>query len=162
MTKPRKKIKEKTAVSAVIPWLSRSMGWEKQLDQYSLFVKWQEIVGEDLREHAQPQKIERGILWLEVENSSWLQEFQYSKMQLLEKLNSVLQLTSLHDVKMVLPKDDIFKKQENAGPVVTFVRPSPEKIAAFQRQAACIADEACRDALVQFWYLAEACKREKK
>ncbi len=162
MAKAKKKSDHQNTVSAVLPWLSRNMGWEKQLDQHSIFVKWQDIVDEDFREHAQPQKIEREVLWLLVENSSWLQQFQFSKMELMENLNRCLKLTSIRDIKMVLPKDDVFKKHEKPGPTVSFVRPESEKIAAFQRQVACISDEKCREALMQFWYLAEACKRETK
>ncbi len=160
MIKPKKKIESKNSITAVLPWLSRNKGWEKQLDQHSIFVKWAEIAGEEFSEHAQPLKIERGVLWLEVENSSWLQEFQFAKMELLANLNRSLRLTSIRDVKMVLPKGNVFKKQVSSAPAITFVRPGTEKIAAFQRQVECIADENCREALMQFWYLAEACKRK--
>lgn len=160
MTKTNKKSTQNTAIASVLPWLSRTMGWEKQLDLHAIFVHWQDIVGHDFREHAQPQKIERGVLWLLVENSSWLQQLQFAKMELMEILNRRLQLTSIIDIKMILPKDDVFEKHEKPGPAVRFVRPDAAKIAAFQKQVECITDEKCREALMQFWYLAEACKRE--
>ncbi len=162
MTKTSKKSDHDSTISGVLPRLSRNMGWEKQLDLHTVFVNWGDIVGEDFQEHAEPQKIERGVLWLEVENSSWLQHFQYAKMELIESLNRRLKLNSIKDIKMVLPKGSAKKKLEKSGPVVTFVRPSAQKISAFQRQVECIADEKCREALMQFWYLAEACQREKK
>lgn len=162
MTEASKKSDHDNTLSGVLPRLSRNMGWDKQLDLYSIFINWRDIVGEDFQEHAEPQKIERGVLWLEVENSSWLQHFQFAKMELMESLNRCLKLNSIKDIKMVLPKGDVSKKRGMSGPVVTFVRPSAEKISAFQRQVECIADEKCREALMQFWYLAEACKREKK
>ena len=149
-------------ISGVLPWLTRNMGWDKQLDLHSIFVRWNEVVGEEIAEHAQPQKVERAVLWLEVENSSWLQQLQYVKIELVERLNRCLKLNSIKDIKMVLPKGDIFRKQEKPGPAVIFVRPDAEKVAAFQRQVECVADEECREALMQFWYLAEACKRETK
>jgi hypothetical protein len=162
MIKTNKKIDPENSISDVLPGLSRNMGWEKQLDLHSIFVNWQDIVGEELQEHVQPQKIDRGVLWLEVENSSWLQQLQYSKMELLESLNRCLKLTTIKDIKMVLPRGDVGKKKEKEGPKVHFVRPSAEKVAAFQRQVDCVADEKCREALMQFWYLAEACRRETK
>lgn len=162
MAKAKKKNVQQDTVATVLPWLSRNMGWEKQLDLHSIFVNWRNIVDVDLREHAQPQKIARGVLWLEVENSSWLQQFQFEKMRLMDSLNRSLKLNSIKDIKMVLPKGDIFTKRDKPGPVVSFVRPSEDKIAAFQRQVGCIADEKCREALMQFWYLAEACKIKNK
>ncbi len=151
------------SISRLLPDLLHDKGWEIQLDLHSIFPRWKEIVGEEMHKHAQPLKIERGVLWLEVSNSSWMQQFQYGKLELLETLNSHLQLSRLKDIKMLLPKG---KKGEarslnrKSGPEVRFVRPSEEKIAAFQRQVDCIADEKCREALMQFWYLAEACKRK--
>jgi hypothetical protein len=147
----------------LLPSLVQEKGWEKQLDLHSIFPRWAEIVGEEMNKNAQPLKIERGVLWLEVANSSWLQHYQYEKMELLDTLNSCFRLSRLNDIKMVLPKG---KSEGAPGPKplapIEFVRPSEEKIAAFQRQVECVADEKCREALMQFWYLAEACKRKKE
>lgn len=153
---------KKNDIAGVLPSILRDNGWEKQLDLHSIFPNWQKLVRQEIGEHAQPLKIERGVLWLEVDNSSWLQQFQYEKLDILENLNRFLKLSTLTDIKMVLAKDEIRQKAPKPPPKVSFVRPSAEKVAAFQRQVECIADEKCRDALMQFWYLAEACKREKE
>lgn len=158
----QRKNNKKNLISNVLPDLVQDRGWERQLDLHSIFPKWQDLVGEDMGKYARPQKIERGVLWLEVENSSWLQQFQYEKVTLLETLNDFLRITSLRDIKMVLPKGGGGLPPQETGPKVTFVRPSSEKVEAFRKQVECITDEKCREALMQFWYLAQACKREKK
>ena len=153
----------KNRISGLIPDLMHDKGWELQLDLHSIFPRWKELVGEEMNEYAQPLKIDRGVLWLEVTNSSWLQQLQYEKLELLDTLNSCFRLASLKDIKMVLAKGGTDKtkmsKQESPSEII-FVKPSDEKIAAFQQQVECIADEKCRDALMQFWYLAQACKRK--
>jgi len=151
-----KKTKAK-GVAAVLPTLMRERGWEKQLDLHSIFPRWQELVGEEVSDHAHPLKVVRGTLWMEVENSSWLQHLQYQKIELLDLLNQSLRLTRLSDIKMVLP---VGKKKSAKEPErsVSFVRPDEKKIAAFEQQVNCIADEKCREALMQFWYLSHACK----
>lgn len=159
-----KRIKSnQTSISRLLPQFLHEQGWEKQLDLHAIFPKWKDIVGEEKNECAQPLKIERGVLWLEVANSSWLQHLQYEKVELLDTLNRFFRLSRLIDIKMVLPKGKTAKTGK-AGPApfpaVKFVKPSEEKIAAFQRQVACIADEQCRDALMQLWYLSEACQRD--
>lgn len=145
-------------VAEILPQLTREMGWEKQLDLHSIFVSWDGLVGEEWRAYSRPLKIERGVLWLEVENSSWMQQFQYGKEELMVVLNSSLRLSRLKDIKMVLVKD-----QQRAGeeeqPKVTFRQLTPQQLAAIESQAACIADEQCREALVRFHYLAEVCRR---
>ncbi len=150
-------------ISQVLPALMQDKGWEKQLDLYSIFPRWQELLGEEVSLHAQPLKIEREVLWLEVENSSWLQQLQYQKLELLDTLNSCFRLSRLKDIKMILPKgsgDKTAKSDRKVAPEIEFIKPSEEKIAAFQRQVEVIADEKCREALMQFWYLAQACKRK--
>ena len=151
-----KKNKE-AVVAAVLPSLMRERGWEKQLDLHSIFPRWQELVGEEVGEHARPLKIVRGTLWMEVENSSWLQHLQYQKIELLDLLNQSLRLTKLSDIKMILP---VGQKESTKEPErsVSFVRPDEKKIAAFEQQVSCIADEKCREALMQFWYLSQACR----
>lgn len=160
----RSKFKQ-NKISQLIPNLLQDRGWEVQLDLHSIFPRWKELVGDEMSEYAQPLKIDRGVLWLEVANSSWLQQLQYEKLELLDILNSCFRLSSLKDIKMVLPKgrDGLTKpSNQESGPAIKFVKPSEEKIAAFQQQVECIADEKCRDALMQFWYLAQACKRNKE
>ncbi len=153
------------SLSGLLPDLLQDRGWEVQLDLHSIFPRWKELVGEEMSKYAQPLKIESGVLWLEVSNSSWLQQLQYEKLELLDTLNSCFRLSRLKDIKMLLPKGKSGKDNESrreSGIVVEFVSPSEEKVAAFRRQVEGIADEKCREALVQFWYLAQACKRKTK
>ena len=156
----RKKTKDK-GVAAVLPTLMRERGWEKQLDLHSIFPRWQELVGGEVSDHAHPLKIVRGTLWMEVENSSWLQHLQYQKIELLDLLNQSLRLTRLSDIKMILPVGKK-KSAKEPEPSVSFVRPDEGKIAAFEQQVSCIADEKCREALMQFWYLSHACKTKDR
>ena len=156
---------KQNSVSRVLPGLLQDQGWEIQLDLHSIFPRWKELVGEEMNEYAQPLKIENGVLWLEVANSSWLQQLQYEKLELLDTLNSCFRLSRLKDIKMILPKSLFGSAGKTdvsgeSGVIVEFVKPSEEKIAAFQRQIECIADEKCRESLMQFWYLAQACKRK--
>ncbi len=157
--------KDKTSdLSGLLPSMVRRKGWEKQLDLHRIFPQWKELVNEDFAAHSSPLKIERDVLWLEVENSAWLQQLQYGKYELLEDLNDFFRQGHLQDIRMVLPakKDKLSFDPDKKGPTVVLDRPSPEKIAAFQKQVDAIGDEKCREALMQYWYLAHACKKKEK
>lgn len=159
-----KKRDNQSSLADVLPDLLQDKGWLKQLDLHSIFPRWKELVGGDLGNYAKPLKIEREVLWLEVENSAWLQQFQYEKMGLLEELNRHLRLGKLKDVKMLLPKG---KSQNNSlnehqnGSSIIFEQPSEKSIAVFQQQIESILDEKCRESLMRFWYLAQACKKKE-
>ncbi|MBW1634978.1 MAG: DUF721 domain-containing protein [Deltaproteobacteria bacterium] len=151
------KKKKPKAAAAVLPDLLREKGWEKQLDLHTIFPRWRELVDVEISDHAQPLKIVRGILWLEVENSSWMQQLQYRKFELLDILNQSLRLSRITDIKLVLPVG-VKKSRKVVARTVSFVKPDKEKLAAFERQVGCIADEKCREALLQLWYLSHACR----
>lgn len=161
----RTKKKDRELIAKFLPSIVREKGWEKQLDLHSIFPCWRELVSPDAGDHSFPLKIQKGVLWVEVENSAWLQQLQYEKIDMLERLNRFLSLGRLSDIKMVLPKkkdDNPFDEAEESRKGVEFSRPPQEDIAKFEQQAGCIEDKECREALVQFWYLANACRRKEE
>lgn len=147
-------------VAEILPELTRDMGWEKQLDLHSLFVSWDSLVDEEWRAHCRPLKIERGVLWIEIDNSAWMQQFQFAKVEMVALLNGALRLSRLKDIKMLLAKDGQLTGQGEEAPRVAFRQLTEEQLADIEAQAACIADEPCREALVRFRYLAEVCRRQ--
>lgn len=146
------------ALAAVLPGLSRDNGWQRKLKLHSVFDHWTVIVDEDVAKHAEPLKIVQNVLWVEVENSAWIQQLQYQKLIILDALNEFLQDVQLEDIRLVIKDERKVEKHE--GPSVRFVSPPADEIAAFEDQAATIKDEDAREALVRFWYLCHACKRD--
>lgn len=154
-----KKKTEQPAVADILPGLARQNGWEFQLDLHSIFGKWETIADPDTAEHCRPLKISRGILWLEVDNSAWLQQLRYMKYQLLESINSSLRQSRIEDIKYVLPKGRSPQKAADKG-AIRFAPPPVLEIDKFKSQISFIGDEQCREALFRFWYLARACRKE--
>ncbi len=141
----------------ILPKLAEDNGWQKMLKQYALFSQWSSIVGEDVAEHATPLKTMKNVLWLEVENSVWMQQLQYQKILILQACNEFLPESPFSDIRLVL-KDKRQNEQSHYGSV-KFIAPSENEIEAFERIAATIKDKDCREALMQFWYLCNACER---
>jgi predicted nucleic acid-binding Zn ribbon protein len=97
-----KKNEKKESLASALPGLIRDKGWEKQLDLYSLFTEWEKIVDKTTAEHTRPLKIVRGVFWVEVDNSSWIHQLRFEKLYILEKLNAVLKLSRISDIKFTL------------------------------------------------------------
>ena len=150
--------KKQESLAASLPGLIRDKGWEKQLDLYSLFVEWDRIVDKTTAEHARPLKIVRDVFWVEVDNSSWIHQLQFQKLQLLESLNAALQMSRLKDLKFTLAgaSEDPPEKPKKK---VSFMPVDPDELAAFEHQVSLIEDTASREALVRLWYLSKACQR---
>jgi hypothetical protein len=155
----QKKDRKQSAVAQILPLLIREGGWETQLDLHSVFANWRKIVDPETAGHCWPLKIRKGVLWLEVENSAWLQQLRFQKHQLLDTINATLKKSSLQDIKLTLPEGKNSAEAVKAR-AIRFIPPPPDEVAAFERQISFIEDEECREALLRFWYLAHACRRE--
>ena len=77
---------------------------------------------------------------------------------LLEKLNKSLSSVQLRGLRFIVAEKPLVKEEESER--VHYVPPPPDEVAAFERQVSSISDEASREALLRFWYLSKACKRE--
>ncbi len=149
---------KKRSMAMIMPGVLRDRGWEAQIELHSIFPKWKKVVDETTAEHTEPLKIVKGTLWVEVENSAWLQQFQFQKVFLLKSINSHLKNVQIKDIRFVLPQQE--KKEEVEEPKVRFVAPPPDLVKKFEDQASFIEDDETRESLIRFWYLAKACVRK--
>ncbi|MGL1932809.1 MAG: DUF721 domain-containing protein [Desulfotalea sp.] len=150
-------MEEKTAhdIASVLPKIIKKKGWQVELERYDIFKKWTDFVGEDVAEVTKPLKVDRNILFVEVENSAWMQQLQYQKIGILEDLNAFLKLSRFSDIKFVLESGR--KKIERPEPPMrSYNPPTPEEFEAFCKKTEWIADEPSREALRKFWYLYKA------
>ena len=147
-------------LSATLPGLMRDKGWGEKLDQHRVFVDWEDLVDETTAVHCRPLKVVKDVLWLEVDNSSWMQQFQYQKFFLLETLNNYLKIAHFSDIRFVVEekKKEAAPKKEQS---IRFVAPAPEKVERFKKQISFIEDEPTRESLLRLWYLSQACRKDE-
>ena len=58
-----------------------------RLDEYGVWPIWQEVVGKPIANNAQPEKIRNGTLFVKVTSPVWMQQLQFMKEMIAEKLN---------------------------------------------------------------------------
>ena len=148
-------------LSVSLPVIMRDKGWEYKLDQHRVFDDWQGLVDEETGAHSSPLKVVKDVLWVEVENSSWMQQLQYQKYYLLETLNRYLKRAHFSDIRFVVAsekKDTVVKKE----PKIRFVPPSPTEVERFKQQITFIEDGQIRESLMRLWYLSQACRKEEE
>ena len=63
-----------------------------------------EIVGKSVALHAQPRSIHNRILFINVSHSTWIQQLQFLKSTLIEKINSYLGELLIEDIRFKLGK----------------------------------------------------------
>jgi hypothetical protein len=74
------------------------------LKTYSILGAWNEIVGASVAEHSQPRSIRNRILFIDVSHSTWMQQLQFLKPTLLEKVNGFLGEPLIQDIRLKLGK----------------------------------------------------------
>ena len=61
-----------------------------RLDEYGVWPIWNEVVGKTIALNAQPEKIRNGTLFVKVTRPVWMQQLQFMKEMIVEKLNGRL------------------------------------------------------------------------
>ncbi|MFA6540036.1 MAG: DUF721 domain-containing protein [Bacteroidota bacterium] len=79
--------------------LIRSLGIEKQVEQYKVFDVWNTVVGEQVAKVATPQRVHNGVLIVSVSNAPWRSELTFRKKEILEKIRLETNSSSIVDIK---------------------------------------------------------------
>jgi len=66
-------------------WL-KNRGYYKKVQQQQVVVYWYDIVGDYLATSSQAIKVESGVLWVKVKNSTWLYHLTMLKSQIIRKI----------------------------------------------------------------------------
>lgn len=82
-----------------------------RLDEYGVWPVWNEVVGEPIARNAQPEKIRNGTLFIKVSSPVWMQQLQFMKEIITEKLNHRLSSEVVKNIFFVVGKIDAETQQ---------------------------------------------------
>ena len=74
----------------------------QRLADHAVWSHWDAVVGPTLARHARPERLRRGVLVVAVDSPEWMQELQFLKHELRERLNARLGRSAVRDVFLVL------------------------------------------------------------
>jgi hypothetical protein len=90
-----------SAVGAVLDDVLKRVDPEQQLRAYRLWTFWNDEVGAGIARRAQPTRFRNGILFVTVATHSWMQELQFMKETIRERLNARLGAELVRDMFFV-------------------------------------------------------------
>lgn len=70
----------------------------------TVFSDWSRLAGEVIGAHTRPQKIERGVLHLEVDDPAWASEMQWMSEDLLHRISTMLETVEITEIKVHLKR----------------------------------------------------------
>jgi len=97
-------MKKPRHISSILEGTLKALEIDVPLKSYSVLAAWKEIVGESLAFHTQPRSIRNRILFLDVSHPTWIQQLQFLKPTLLEKINHFLGGPHIQDIRFKLGK----------------------------------------------------------
>jgi predicted nucleic acid-binding Zn ribbon protein len=78
-----------------------------RLDEYGVWPIWNDVVGPTIARNAQPEKIRNGTLFIKVTSPVWMQQLQYMKEMIAEKLNQRLKTSIVRNIFFVVGQVNI-------------------------------------------------------
>jgi len=91
-------------IGSILDGTLKSLEIDVPLKTHAIWGAWEEIVGESVALHAQPRSIHNRILFINVSHSTWIQQLQFLKSTLIEKINSYLGEPLIEDIRFKLGK----------------------------------------------------------
>jgi predicted nucleic acid-binding Zn ribbon protein len=87
-----------------------------RLDEYGVWPIWNDVVGKPIARNAQPEKIRNGTLFVKVTSPVWMQQLQFMKEMIAEKLNQRLKSQIVKNIFFVIGRIDGDKNEVESKP----------------------------------------------
>ncbi len=99
MKKPRRpKLKQAALAGDLVDKLLKGLGLDEQLQQYRALIIWEEVVGPQIAARTRPVRIREGVLEVNVDQPTWMQQLQFMKPKILAQLNAELGKATVKDL----------------------------------------------------------------
>ncbi len=95
-------MKKPQPIHSVLERTLKGLEIDLPIRTHAIWGAWEEIVGEGVAGQTRPRAVRNGILFIDVSHSTWVQQLQFLKPTLLEKINTFLGTASIQDIRFKL------------------------------------------------------------
>lgn len=146
--------KAKGALSSVL----NRYGISKEIREHRILIHWDKVVGPRVATHTTPDALDKGCLWVRVDNSSWMHQLSFMNKEIIAKANELCDKEVVTSLRFHLGRRSSF-----AGDAISAAarirrpkvpeRPMPSpavghRLDSIIDEASGIDDEELRDAIV--------------
>jgi predicted nucleic acid-binding Zn ribbon protein len=132
-------------IGAVLEKSLKRLDLAPRLDEYGVWPVWNEVVGAAIARNAQPEKIRNGTLFVKVSSPVWMQQLQFMKEMIAEKLNHRLQREVVKNIFFMVGRVEGVDEQPAQPPAPAAVEAVPRP-GTHEEFLHSIADPAIREA----------------
>ncbi len=79
----------------------------EQFLRWKLWAKWEEVVGPTIAKNAEPVGFQRGVLYIWVRNSSWMQQMIFMKDHIQNSINTKFDNNFVKYIKFTLDRREV-------------------------------------------------------
>ncbi len=145
----RKRSKQESPVPlgrVLHPYIQRS-GLAPKIRENRLIGAWEQIVGKGVAEATEPARLQNRTLQVKVANSVWMQQLQFYKKLMIQKVNQFLGEPFIQDLRFILGEkagEEPKREKKEPIPIRELKREEKEKI---EREVGCLSDGEMREVL---------------
>ena len=85
-------------LGAVLDQSLKRFDLSQRLDEYGVWPIWNDVVGKTIARNAQPEKIRNGTLFVKVTSPVWMQQLQFMKEMIVDKINQRLDCAAVKNL----------------------------------------------------------------
>ena len=94
-----KSSKQAVAIGDILPKILKAYRHEVDQPLLRLNDLWETAVGTTIARKTRPQALKGTVLIVHVASSSWTHQLQFSKKELIDRINQTLGKTLIHDIR---------------------------------------------------------------
>lgn len=95
----RKKMGKPAPLEAILTKALRHSNIDVDLELNILWNQWTALVGPTISQNATPAVIKEGMLIVNVSNAPWMQQLQFLKTEIMDKLNNAVGSETIKDIR---------------------------------------------------------------
>lgn len=144
--------------NTIVPKTMKKLGLLKEYKKHQIFYSWGDIVGKEMGKHISPQEFEFGVLYVYASSSVWANNFQYLKLEIIDKLNEFLGYELIKDIQFTRIKNKnrenystILERKVDLGKYVKKMPITEEDIVIARERVKHITDDKLKDKLISVY-----------
>lgn len=98
--------KASARVGEILPRVLALMGLEDKFEEAKLLQGWAEVVGPVIAKQSRPRMLRDGILFIEVENSAWMQELWFRQKQIIERIGKEFPKVEVKGIRLEIKREN--------------------------------------------------------
>jgi hypothetical protein len=91
-------MKQAARAGELVDKMLKGLGLDERLHQYRALIIWEEVVGPQIAARTRPVRIREGVLEVNVDQPTWMQQLQLMKPKILTQLNAEMGKATIKDL----------------------------------------------------------------